>query len=456
MKNKLLNLMQKPVKLIINRLPARWRENLISGIRMRMKNVYAESREQIDQRVNLFLLQEGMLIFWGILALIAVASGILIYQTFVPRDIVFERNSFGGGEKEVSVILKEEDQEKEYFFVLEEQQLSEEEEEDQKEEFFQELEDQMAGQNPSLQKVQDSLNFDDAIDGWPLSITYEPEESDYIQWDGSLGEVEQELEEKGYVDTTVAVSAEYGSYHWTNTYAIHIIPKEKVKNTSPFTKAIAMLKELEKNTRGEKYYNVPDSAEDVSIEVEEGFSLSGILLFGISALMLLIMHNVLGLKDQEKDCSKEMARDFPTIVHLLALYMGAGLSLASAIHRISLDYESRTEENKKYAFEEIIWMDRQLKLGAGQQEVCAQWGRKFKDPMYQKLSLTLQQVISKGSKEGKSLMNRMEEEAFQHRIDQAKKEGEEASTKLLFPMIVLLGTVMVLVMFPAVAQFQGF
>lgn len=35
----------------------------------------------------------------------------------------------------------------------------------------------------------------------------------------------------------------------------------------------------------------------------------------------------------------------------------------------------------------------------------------------------------------------------------AKKKGEEAGTKLLFPMIVLLGIVMVIVISPAIMNF---
>ncbi len=83
-------------------------------------------------------------------------------------------------------------------------------------------------------------------------------------------------------------------------------------------------------------------------------------------------------------------------------------------------------------------------------------GKRLKEPIYQKLSLTLIQVISKGTKEGRNLMRQMEQEAFRQRIDQAKREGEEAGTKLLFPMILLLGAVMLLVMFPAMMRFTGF
>ena len=41
------------------------------------------------------------------------------------------------------------------------------------------------------------------------------------------------------------------------------------------------------------------------------------------------------------------------------------------------------------------------------------------------------------------------EEAFKQRKDLARRRGEEASTKLLLPMFLILGTVMIMVVAPA-------
>ena len=46
-----------------------------------------------------------------------------------------------------------------------------------------------------------------------------------------------------------------------------------------------------------------------------------------------------------------------------------------------------------------------------------------------------------------------EQAALQTRKELARKKGEEAGTRLLFPMIVLLGVVMVIVVLPAVMSF---
>ena len=42
---------------------------------------------------------------------------------------------------------------------------------------------------------------------------------------------------------------------------------------------------------------------------------------------------------------------------------------------------------------------------------------------------------------------------MQTRKEMAKRKGEEAGTKLLLPMVVLLGVVMVIVMLPAIINF---
>ncbi len=43
--------------------------------------------------------------------------------------------------------------------------------------------------------------------------------------------------------------------------------------------------------------------------------------------------------------------------------------------------------------------------------------------------------------------------ASQERMDHARKSGEEAGTKLLFPMVMLLAVVMVVIMIPAYMSF---
>ena len=46
------------------------------------------------------------------------------------------------------------------------------------------------------------------------------------------------------------------------------------------------------------------------------------------------------------------------------------------------------------------------------------------------------------------------EEAFEERKSMARKLGEEAGTKMLFPMILMLGAVMLILAFPAMHSIE--
>lgn len=182
------------------------------------------------------------------------------------------------------------------------------------------------------------------------------------------------------------------------------------------------------------------------------------VLFLVTCLCIPV-HNYLKLKEEGERHRKEAEKDFPVIVHLLTLYMGAGLSFLSAVRRIGFHYQEQKEadaKQKKYAFERVLLMEQQMNNGMSQKEACQNWGMQFHSEAYQKLALILVQSFTKGSKEASTMMEAEEREAFQRRVERAKQEGEEAATRLLFPMIVLLCQVMLLVMYPALIRFQGF
>ena len=75
---------------------------------------------------------------------------------------------------------------------------------------------------------------------------------------------------------------------------------------------------------------------------------------------------------------------------------------------------------------------------------------------YSKLLSLLIQNRQKGNDGLLKALKTEEANAFFLRIDQAKRAGEEAGTKLLFPMLCMLLIVMVIVMAPALMQFGGF
>lgn len=459
LRNRIGSFSEKFLNALWVKFPSDWKDRLEQKVKKELKNQYVESEEWFQKEAEQFFLKQGKILLAEAVIVIFLIIVLILGTVFTSRDIILKRNLFGEGTKEVLISLKEKKRQKNITYKLREQELSSVQISQIYNRFFRQLKKKMTGKNSGLDKVTTALNLPDSIDGYPFEITYEFLEDGYIWLDGTLNEKEQSKLGKGEsYKTTITVKASYRKYEQSRKYTIRIFSEEDVEQHGLFYKAEQYLKKKEAQSRYKDEVKLPDSYGKVRIETDEnGAGSWGVLLLVLSIGLFIPVHNYLKLRETGEKCQAEAERDFHIIVHLLTLYMGAGLSFFSAVRRIGRSYQKQKDRDgqKKYAFERILLMEQQMNNGVSQREACYNWGMQFKTGSYQKLSLILIQSFTKGARDAAMLMEAEEREAFSKRIDKAKKEGEEASTRLLFPMILLLGEVMLLVMYPALIRFQG-
>ena len=416
----------------MNNIFVSWKQKIESRIISDLKSQYTESEEQIRQRKEQFLKKQKKIILIEIIAGAVFLAFLIIRAAFLQDDILLSRNSFGQGSKEVQLSLKKDDKKKEITYKLDEQKLSAEEESKVYIQFFKKLKKIMMKNNTSLKQIQTPLNLPDTVDGYPFEITYELAEDGYIRLDGSINEEEQAKLKRGETYRTyIVVTARYGEYRKSKKYEIRIVPKKNISQTNVFYKIQQYLKKEEQENRYSRDIKIPSVYKDIEItkRQENQGGISGILILFVTVCIFIPLHNYLKLQEEGKKCQEQAERDFPVIVHLLTLYMGAGLSFFSAVKRISQNYQKQREldDSKKYAFEKMMRMEQQMSNGVSQREACQDWGMQFRTDSYQKLSLILIQSFTKGGREAAMLMEVEEREAFHKRIDRAKKE--EANKK---------------------------
>lgn len=425
-----------------------------------LENQYASSEEWIEREAEQFFMKQGRIILAEVVIGIILLITLILSMIFSPKYIVFERNPFGQGMKEVQVSLKKDKENKKINYKLSEQELSDKQIRKIYKQFFKDLKRKVAGKNTGLNKVTTSLSLPENIEGYPFEIAYEFLEDGYIFLDGTLNKKEQNKLKNGESHITyITVKASYKQYEEIRKYKIQIFSKPDTFRHNKFYKVEQYLKKKEQKSRYGEKIRIPATYKGIRIENgQSGAGSIGLIILFITIGLLIPLHNYMKLREMGDKCQIEAERDFPVIVHLLTLYMGAGLSFFSAVRRISNNYQRQKEQSKqkKYAFERIMLMEQQMNNGVSQKEACHNWGMQFRTDSYQKLSLILIQSFTKGAKEAAVLMETEEKEAFRKRVDRARKEGEEAATRLLFPMILLLGEVMLLVMYPALIRFQGF
>ena len=98
----------------------------------------------------------------------------------------------------------------------------------------------------------------------------------------------------------------------------------------------------------------------------------------------------------------------------------------------------------------------EMNTGVPERSAYELFARRCDTKEYLKLASLLSQNVKKGTTDILKLLEQESQSAFEQHKNLAKKKGEEAGTKLLFPMILMLMTVMAMLMFPAIVSFQTF
>ena len=95
-----------------------------------------------------------------------------------------------------------------------------------------------------------------------------------------------------------------------------------------------------------------------------------------------------------------------------------------------------------------------MRSGIAEAQAYENFGRRCQIPEYIKTGTLLAQNLRKGSDGLADLLEAEALRGMEERQNLARKLGEQAGTKLLFPMMLMLGVVMVILMAPAFLSFS--
>ena len=361
---------------------------------------------------------------------------------------VLKRRDFSSDSQKVTVEADYDGRRDRFEFLLEPYGLSPEETEAYYREFCEMLPQLIAGTNPSLQEVTDNLKLLERYDNYPFLVEWRSADIDCITSTGVVKPGEQERE----VILTAYIS--YGEQEWKEFLTVKVLSESLTLEEQWHRELERQLLETEENTRAEEYLCLPETISGMPIKWQREVDDYSVVL-GVGALFVSGLVFLLGDRDlhasleQQRECMK---REYPDIVHKLALYLGAGMTVKGAFQKVAVNYEQYKASGgtgNSPICEQMIYTCRELKSGVSEAVAYERFGRRTGLQEYIRLSTLLTQNLKKGSG---SLLVRLREEAdkaLTERIQAGKKLGEEASTKLLLPMAMMLAVVMIMVILPA-------
>ena len=176
----------------------------------------------------------------------------------------------------------------------------------------------------------------------------------------------------------------------------------------------------------------------------------GVALLAFALPVMVLLHRKQKEKEHKKEEQQQMQQDYPEIVTKLQLLLSTGMNLRKSVERIAGDYVSymRREEVRK-AYEILVEVCGEMERGLGEKEAYEQLGERWGLLSYRTLSSILVQCLQKGSVGVEQILAKEAEQAQRLRRQQAQILGEQASTRLLFPMILMLLVVFVILLVPA-------
>ncbi len=362
-----------------------------------------------------------------------------------------KRMPVGEGEQEVILKAKVGKEQEEIPFMVTERQLTPQELEKLFEECLNRLESLMPGENTNLNQIQSNLYLPDSLEDYPFEIIWKSSDISLINNQGELESVQGRAGER----VCLTVTLYYGEHKSSREFIVELGEVQQESDLLRHLKAALLEKDAE--SRYEEQLALPQEVGGKAINWTVVKEDNGPVFLGLTLIAAI---GVFCLKDKdlheqvlEKKKSLKMA--YPGILNKFVLYMGAGMTVRGSFFKIVTDYQKDSlQKSPNPAYEEMLYSCNELSAGVSEGLVYERFGKRSGLQEYARFATMLGQNLKKGNA---TLLNRLREEAdkaMQENLQFRKKIGEEAETKLLVPMIMMMGIVMLLVMLPAFTSFE--
>ena len=392
-----------------------------------------------------------------VFALFAVLAGAaLIQESMNPvlkQGNVLERQAYGDGNYDAELIweIPEKELEQELSVHVAEQGLTKEEQQALLTAAEQEIAETFPGENEIRKDVCIQSQYQDG----QVTADWSFDSYQYVDLEGHV--MNDSLEEE---EILVKAVVELGCDSQTLEYQFffQICPKiysEKEKINNKLKQEL--IKKNEKTN--DSTLILPESIDDQTIiwkEKSERMPLK-LLFLGMIAAGCVPLVEKSRKQEEEKRRKEKLQSEYPELVSKLTILLGAGMTLFSAWNKIATNYSNKRKNNTipiHPLYEEMLITCHEIESGVGEARAYERFGERCGLHRYRKFCSLLVQNLRKGTRGLVQLLEQEVSDAFEERKNLAKKSGEEAGTKMLFPMMMMFGIIIVIIMVPAFLSLQ--
>ena len=237
---------------------------------------------------------------------------------------------------------------------------------------------------------------------------------------------------------------------------VGIVPRALSRYESLLLQLQQAITTEDEGSLGENMLSLPTEIDGQRIYYSEHKDRSYLLLplLGVIAAMAIYMRQGQARRTEKKQREALLMLDYSELVSKLMVYIGAGLTVRNALETISQHFDAliaRGIKEDRPLYQELRTMVIQFRRNMPESEIYLSFGRRVNLKPYTKLVSLIEQNRMNGARNLRAMLELEMEDAFEQRKTTARRLGEEAGTKLLLPLFIMLGIVMIIVIVPAMS-----
>lgn len=371
-----------------------------------------------------------------------------------------KRNDPGDDSKEISLILSGDGvEEQEYDLEIYERRLTEFEAQKYFEKAIVEIKDSFYLGEENANYVTEKVNPSDKYVEKMVKAEWTFSEN-IISDDGVIDEDRLEKYEDYQQGVVVTAQVELQCQDYVEEYDFHFVvfPK-KLSEQEQIIKQIGQSIAEQLSIPGEEIVVLPNEIGGKKLTWKET---SQHLVAKVIAVELIVIILICIMKQKKKSeelkkRKKDMELEYSEIVSKMAILLGSGMSVKQAWSNISARYLDKRKKNQVSEipiYEEMLITEREINDGKSERIAYQNFCERVNIMCYHRLIRLLISSLDRGSRNICENLEQESEEAFEERKAVARRLGEEASTKMLLPMMIMMSIVIAVIIVPAILSFQ--
>ncbi len=380
--------------------------------------------------------------------------GAILWRTRLPliEKERISRPAYGEGSRQEELVVEAAGEQEKVTFAVSDRKYSRKQAKKLLEKALEEWKEKVPGKGRKAEKIRGDLELPETLQQGAVKVEYLMIPYGILDSTGRICPDAQLSDHGTMVEIQTQLTC--GEEKVLYDRSFRLFPTEKTKEEQFWETVRLELEDADSREKEKAYLTLPESVGKQKLTWRR--FVQGKSVFFLLLLFLpvgLFLHHRQQVHEEAQRRSAQLMLDYPELMWKMSLLLGAGMTIRGAFERIASrqreDQRGSHQKRERYLLLEMQLTMRQMRSGKSEGSAYEEFGRRCGLPRYIKLGTILSQNLKKGSR---GLAEQLAQEAassMEERKNAARRIGERAGTKILMPMMLMLGVVLLVLTVPA-------